>query len=371
VGKTNADEFAMGSTTETSYFGATLNPWDNEAFPGGSSGGSAAAVAIGSCLGSVGTDTGGSIRQPASHCGIAGLKPTYGLVSRYGIVPYASSLDQAGPMGRSVEDVALLLQALVAFDPKDSTSIPYTPPDYRAALQQKVSGLRLGVPNEFFVDGLEPEVEEAVQQGLKLWEKQGVKLVPISLPHTQYLISTYYIIATAEASSNLARYDGVKYGYSVRRDGSGLEDAYLATRSQGFGPEVIRRIMLGTYVLSSGYYDAYYAKASQVRTLIINDFRQAFTQVDAIAGPVVPHAALNLGQADADPLIIYLRDIYTISCNLTGLPGMSIPAGFSHRGRPIGLQLIAPRLRESSLLALGAEFQRHSDFHKQRPLFQE
>jgi aspartyl-tRNA(Asn)/glutamyl-tRNA(Gln) amidotransferase subunit A len=372
VGKTNADEFAMGSTTETSYFGPTLNPWDSKAFPGGSSGGSAAAVAIGSCLGSIGTDTGGSIRQPASHCGIVGLKPTYGLVSRYGIVPYASSLDQAGPMGRSVEDVALLLQALATFDPKDSTSLPYyDPPDYCAALKQKISGLRLGVPDEFFVGGLEPEVEAAVRQGLKLWQSRGVKLIPISLPHSQYLISTYYIIATAEASSNLARYDGVKYGYSVRADGAGLEDSYIETRSQGFGPEVIRRIMLGTYVLSSGYYDAYYAKASQARSLIIDDFRRAFSQVDAIAGPVAPHAALDLGQTDADPLTIYLRDIYTISCNLAGLPGMSIPAGFNRQGRPIGLQLIAPRLQETTLLALGAEFQRNSDFHEQRPIFQE
>jgi aspartyl-tRNA(Asn)/glutamyl-tRNA(Gln) amidotransferase subunit A len=371
VGKTNADEFAMGSTTETSYFGPTRNPWDVKAFPGGSSGGSAASLAAGSCLGSIGTDTGGSIRQPASHCGIVGLKPTYGLISRYGIIAYASSLDQAGPMGRSVDDVALLLQVLAGFDHRDSTSIPCDLPDYNAALNQRVKGLRLGVPREFFISGLEEEVRAAVEQGLALLERQGVEIVPVSLPHTQYFISTYYIIATAEASSNLARYEGMKYGYSAPRAEASLEEAYLHTRGRGFGREVIRRIMLGTYVLSSGYYDAYYAKASQVRTLIIEDFNQAFRQVDAIAAPVAPHPALDLGQADADPLTIYLRDIYTIPCNLAGLPGMSIPAGFSKKGRPIGLQLLAPRLKENTLLSLGAEFQRHSDFHRQRPAAQE
>ncbi|MDR1396685.1 MAG: Asp-tRNA(Asn)/Glu-tRNA(Gln) amidotransferase subunit GatA [Desulfarculales bacterium] len=371
TGKTNADEFAMGSTTETSYFGPTRNPWDLKAFPGGSSGGSAASLAAGSCLGSIGTDTGGSIRQPASHCGIVGLKPTYGLISRYGIIAYASSLDQAGPMGRSVADVALLLQILAGFDRKDSTSIPCEIPDYNAALTRQVKGLRLGVPREFFVSGLDEEVQAAVERGLALLAGQGVELVPISLPHTQYFISTYYIIATAEASSNLARYEGVKYGYSAPRQGANLEESYLNTRGQGFGQEVIRRIMLGTYVLSSGYYDAYYAKASQARTLVIEDFHQAFRQVDAIAAPVAPHPALDLGQAGADPLTIYLRDIYTIPCNLTGLPGMSIPAGFSSQGRPIGLQLLAPRLRENTLLSLGAEFQRNSDFHQQRPVSQE
>ena len=367
VGKHNLDEFAMGSTNESSFFGPCKNPWDIKAIPGGSSGGSAASLAAGSCLAAIGSDTGGSIRQPSSHCGVVGLKPSYGLVSRFGIMPFASSLDQAGPMGRSVADIALLLENLVAHDPKDATSIPYKAPDYLAALNQDIKGLRLGVPEEYFVKGLDGDVEQTLRQALQVLEGLGARLVPISLPHTEYLISTYYIIATAEASSNLARYDGIRYGYSERPPDGDLEDMYVQTRSHGFGPEVMRRIILGTYVLSSGYYDAYYAKASQVRTLIIRDFMKAFAQVDAIAAPVAPHAALDLGVSDTDPITVYLRDIFTISCNLAGLPAMSLPAGFSKGNRPIGLQLMAPRFNESTLLRIGANFEKHTDYHKQRP----
>jgi aspartyl-tRNA(Asn)/glutamyl-tRNA(Gln) amidotransferase subunit A len=367
VGKHNLDEFAMGSTTETSFFGPSKNPWDITAFPGGSSGGSAASLAAGSCLGAVGSDTGGSIRQPASHCGITGLKPSYGLISRVGIIAYASSLDQAGPMGRTVEDVAMLLQALAGPDPKDHTSLPLAVPDYGAALGQEARGLKLGLPQEYFVRGLDAEVEAALKAALELLASLGVEIRPISLPHTEYLISTYYIIATAEASSNLARYDGVRYGRRLLPEAGSLDDLYARSRGTGFGIEVIRRIMLGTYVLSSGYYDAYYAKASQARTLIIRDFQQAFAQVNAIAAPVAPHAALNLGCSGDDPLTVYLRDIFTISCNLAGLPGMSLPIGFNRQGRPIGLQLIGPRFQESALLTLGHAFQQNSGFHQQRP----
>ena len=367
VGKQNLDEFAMGSTTESSYFGPTRNPWDITAFPGGSSGGSAASLAIGSCLGAIGSDTGGSIRQPASHCGVIGFKPSYGLVSRYGLIGFASSLDQGGPLGRDMEDVALMLQAIVGYDELDQTSIPYEAPDYSQALKQPVKGLRLGLPQEYFVKGLEPEVERTVRRAVEKLASFGVQVLPITLPHTEYLISTYYIIATAETSSNLARYDGIKFGFSAQNNNSTLEDLYLQTRSQGLGQEVIRRIMLGTYVLSAGYYDAYYAKASQARTLIMNDFTQAFKQVDAIAAPIAPHAALDLGKSDDTPIMIYLRDIFTLSSNIAGLPAISLPAGFNSRQRPIGLQLMAPRFQENTLLALGAAFQLHTDFHQARP----
>ncbi len=367
LGKQNLDDFAMGSTTESSYFGASKNPWDIKAFPGGSSGGCAASLAAGSCLGAIGSDTGGSIRQPASHCGVVGLKPTYGLVSRNGIIGFASSLDQAGPLGRSVEDVALLLQHLAGYDAKDQTSAPYNVPDYSQALKQEVKGLRLGIPEEYFVAGMDSQVEQNVNRAVEVLKGLGVQIMPISLPHTKYLISTYYIIATAEASSNLARYDGVKFGFSPEGQVDSLEELYLQTRSQGFGSEVIRRIVLGTYVLSSGYYDAYYAKASQARTLIVQDFVNAFKQVDAIAAPVAPHPALDLGCSDQDPLKVYLRDIFTISCNLAGLPAISLPAGFSANGRPIGFQLMAPRFHENTLLSLGAAFQKNTSFHTARP----
>jgi len=367
LGKHNMDEFAMGSSTENSGFGPSHNPWDLAAIPGGSSGGSTASVAAGSSVFSVGTDTGGSIRQPASHCGVVGLKPTYGRVSRFGLVAFASSLDQAGPITRTVADAAMVLQIIAGHDPADSTSAPAPVPDYAAALERGVKGLKLGVPREFFVQGLDPEVEERVKAAIAVLEELGAETVEISLPHTEYALPVYYIIAPAEASSNLARYDGVKYGLSLRREGAGLMDMYLDTRSAGFGDEVIRRIMLGTYALSAGYYDAYYGKAGQVRTLIRRDFDQAFEQVDAIVGPVTPSPAFELGQKVDDPLQMYLSDVFTLSTNLAGLPGMSVPCGLSGGGRPIGLQIIAPHFAEETLLAVGQAFQEATDHHTKRP----
>ncbi len=367
VGKHNMDEFAMGSSTENSAFGPTHNPWDTAAVPGGSSGGSAASVAACSCMYAIGTDTGGSIRQPASHCGVVGMKPTYGRVSRYGLIAFASSLDQAGPIARSVEDVAIVLQAIAGHDPKDSTSAPQPVPDYLAALNRPVKGLKLGVPKEYFVDGMDSDVEQRVRAAIKVLEELGAEVVEVSLPHTDYALAVYYIIAPAEASSNLARYDGVKYGLRVSPESGGLMDMYLATRSQGFGPEVIRRIMLGTYALSAGYYDAYYLKASRVRTLLVEDFNKAFEQADLIVCPVAPTAAFDLGQKLDDPLQMYLSDIFTLSCNLAGLPGMSIPCGFDGRGRPVGLQLIGPHFSEELLLAVGHQFQLATDYHTRRP----
>lgn len=366
LGKHNMDEFAMGSSTENSGFGPSHNPWDLKAIPGGSSGGTAASVAAGSSIFSVGTDTGGSIRQPASHCGVVGLKPTYGRVSRFGLVAFASSLDQAGPITRSVADAALVLSVIAGHDPADSTSDPRPVPDYAASLERGVKGLKLGVPREFFVHGLDPEVEVTVKAAMAVLESQGAELVEVSLPHTEYALPVYYIIAPAEASSNLARYDGVKYGLSVRAEGGGLMDMYLDTRSQGFGPEVIRRIMLGTYALSAGYYDAYYGKAGQVRTLIRRDFEAVFQQVDAILGPVTPTPAFDLGQKVDDPLQMYLSDVFTLSTNLAGLPGMSIPAGFSQSGRPIGLQVIGPHFAEETLFAVGHAYEQATDHHLRR-----
>lgn len=367
LGKHNMDEFAMGSSTENSGFEASHNPWDLAAIPGGSSGGTAASVAAGSSIFSVGTDTGGSIRQPASHCGVVGLKPTYGRVSRFGLVAFASSLDQAGPITRSVADAALVLSVIAGHDPDDSTSDPRPVPDYAASLQRGVKGLKLGVPKEFFVAGLDPEVEATVKAAMAELEGLGAELVPVSLPHTDYALPVYYIIAPAEASSNLARYDGVKYGMSVRAQGGGLMDMYLDTRSQGFGPEVIRRVMLGTYALSAGYYDAYYGKAGQVRTLIRCDFEAVFEKVDAIVGPVTPTPAFDIGQKVDDPLQMYLSDVFTLSTNLAGLPGMSIPAGFSTAGRPIGLQIIGPHFAEETLFAVGHAYQQATDHHLRRP----
>ncbi len=367
LGKHNMDEFAMGSSTENSAFFATHNPWDLKAIPGGSSGGSAASVAAGSAFYAIGTDTGGSIRQPASHCGVVGMKPTYGRVSRFGIIAFASSLDQAGPFARTVADLADVLQVIAGHDPADSTSAPTPVPDYAAACQRGIKGLRLGLPKEYFGQGIDPEVRAAVEAGIKVLEDQGAQLKEISLPHTEYGLAVYYIIAPAEASSNLARYDGVKYGFSSRAEHGSLLDMYLDTRSQGFGPEVIRRIMLGTYALSAGYYDAYYGKAGQVRTLLIQDFREAFAQVDAIVSPVAPTAAFDLGQKVDDPMQMYLSDVFTLSTNLAGLPGMSVPCGFTAAGRPIGLQFMGPHFAEETLLALGQAFQEATDHHLKRP----
>ncbi len=365
IGKTNLDEFAMGSTTTTSNIGPTKNPWDETRTPGGSSGGSAAAVAAGLCLGALGSDTGGSIRQPASFCGITGLKPTYGSVSRYGLVAFASSLDQIGPMGLSARDVAVLYDAIKGHDPRDSTSVPRGYPAINLE-GTEIKGLRIGVPDEFFTEGLSPEVEQAVRQGISTFEGLGARIVPISLSYIRYGVAVYYIIATAEASSNLARYDGVRYG--VRKDGSGdLIDMYMETRSQGFGSEVKRRIMLGTYALSAGYYDAYYKKASQVRALISKDFTDAFKDCDLIAGPTAPVSAFGLNEMMDDPLSIYLLDIYTIPANLAGLPALSIPCGFTGDGMPIGMQLMAPHFREDTLLGAGMTFQDHTRFHEVRP----
>jgi aspartyl-tRNA(Asn)/glutamyl-tRNA(Gln) amidotransferase subunit A len=367
LGKHNMDEFAMGSSTENSAFGPTRNPWDLTAIPGGSSGGSAASVAAGSCLYAVGTDTGGSIRQPASHCGVVGMKPTYGRVSRFGLIAFASSLDQAGPITRSVADCALVLQAIAGHDPADSTSAPAPVPDYSAALDRGVKGLKLGLPREYFQEGVDPEVEQTVRRAIAVLEELGATTVEVSLPHSEYALAVYYIVAPAECSSNLARYDGVKYGLSLRREKGDLMDMYLDTRSQGFGEEVIRRVMLGTYALSAGYYEAYYGKASQVRTLIKRDFLQAFEQVDALVAPVAPTPAFDLGQKVDDPLQMYLSDVLTLAVNLAGLPGISVPAGFASSGRPIGLQIIAPHFAEETVLAIGHAFQQATDHHTKRP----
>jgi len=367
VGKLNMDEFAMGSTTEHSAFQVTRNPWNTECIPGGSSGGSAAAVAAEMCLASLGSDTGGSIRQPASHCGVVGLKPTYGRVSRYGLVAFASSLDQIGPLGKTVADCAEVLQAIAGHDPSDATSAPNAVPDYLAALSRGVKGLRIGIPTRYFESpGLDPQVAAAVRQGITTLEGLGATTVEVALPHTDYGVAAYYVIAPCEASSNLARYDGVKYGL---RDGGADEllEMYRATRSQGFGPEVQRRILLGTYALSAGYYDAYYRKASQVRTLIMRDFAAAFEKCDLIASPVTPTPATPIGAHADDPLAMYLSDMYTLSANLAGIPGISVPCGFSADGLPIGLQLQAGHFQEERLLAAAQAFEQATDYHKRKP----
>ncbi len=367
LGKANMDEFAMGSSTENSAYGSTRNPWNRDYTPGGSSGGSAAAVAADLCSGALGSDTGGSIRQPASHCGVVGLKPTYGRVSRYGLVAYASSLDQIGPLTKEVRDAALLLQAIAGHDPKDSTSVPQAVPDYAAVLGREIRGMKIGVPREYFGQGLDPEVEAAIRAALKTLEGLGAELLEVSLPHTEYAVATYYVVAVAEASSNLARYDGVKYGF--RAEGRNLLETYLHTRSQGFGAEVRRRIMLGTYTLSAGYYDAYYKKGSQVRALIRGDFEAAFKDCALIACPVSPTPAFRLGEKLADPLTMYLSDIFTISANLAGIPGISVPCGFSSRGLPIGLQLLGPPFGEAEILQTAYAFEQATDFHRRKPKF--
>jgi aspartyl-tRNA(Asn)/glutamyl-tRNA(Gln) amidotransferase subunit A len=365
LGKLNMDEFAMGSSTEHSAFFATHNPWDLARVPGGSSGGAAAAVAAGLAPLTLGTDTGGSIRQPAAFSGVLGMKPTYGRVSRYGLIAFASSLDQIGPFARDAEDTALLLGAIAGADPMDATAIDVPVPDYRAALGQGIEGLRLGVPAEYFMDGMDPEVEQAVRAAIATLEKLGTRTEPVSLPHTEYGLAAYYVIAPAEASSNLARYDGVKYG--LRASGArDLIDMYSKTRAAGFGAEVKRRVMLGTYVLSAGYYDAYYGQAQKVRTLVRRDFDQAFARVDLIVAPTTPGVAFKMGEK-ADPLQMYLNDIFTIPVNLAGLPGVSIPGGFTRAGLPIGLQLIAPAFDEAMLLRAAHAYQTVTDWHTRTP----
>ena len=367
VGKTNMDEFAMGSSTENSGIKLTRNPWNTECIPGGSSGGSAAAVAAEMCLGALGSDTGGSIRQPASHCGVVGIKPTYGRVSRYGLVAFASSLDQIGPLGKTVSDCALMLQAIAGYDSSDSTSVPIEVPDFSATLNEGLAGLRIGIPREYArTDGLNTEVLESVDRAVKVLVDLGAEIVDISLPHTEYAVAVYYVIAPSEASSNLARYDGVKYG--LRKDeGSGLIPMYRRTRSEGFGPEVQRRIIIGTYCLSAGYYDAYYGKASQVRTLIVEDFKKAFEACDVIACPVAPTPAFKIGENIDDPLTMYLSDIFTISANLAGIPGISVPCGFSSSGLPIGLQLLGKHFDEAGLFRAAYNFEQATEHHKRKP----
>ena len=366
TGKTNMDEFAMGSSTETSYFGVTRNPWDLDRVPGGSSGGSAAAVAAGECIAATGSDTGGSIRQPASLCGIVGLKPTYGRISRFGLIAFASSLDQIGPMTKDVEDTAILLNFLCGHDPMDSTSINLPVPDYTKSLKKDLKGIRLGIPDEYFIEGLDPEVRGAIERAIQIMEGLGATSQKVSLSHTKYALAIYYLIAPSEASSNLARYDGVKYGYRSK-DGENLLEMYINTRSQGFGQEVKRRIMLGTYALSAGYYDAYYRKASQGRTLIRKDFEEAFKECDLIVTPTAPTPAFKLGEKTTDPLQMYLSDIFTIPCNLAGLPGISIPCAFSREGLPIGLQLFAPSFQEEKLIHGAYAFEQATEFHLKRP----
>jgi aspartyl-tRNA(Asn)/glutamyl-tRNA(Gln) amidotransferase subunit A len=364
-GRLNMDEFAMGSSTENSAFGVTRNPWDTSRIPGGSSGGSAAAVAAQECIASLGSDTGGSIRQPAALCGVVGLKPTYGRVSRYGLVAFASSLDQIGPFTKDVRDAATLLGVLSGVDPRDSTSVPQPVPDYAAALTGDVRGLKIGLPKEYLVGGLDAEVKAAVDAAVKKFSELGAEIVEISLPHTDYAVAVYYIIATAEASANLARFDGIRYG--TRVEGNDPIELYAKTRGAGFGAEVKRRIILGTYVLSSGYHDAYYLHAQKVRTLIRNDFLKAFEKVDVIATPTTPTAAFQAGEKSGDPLQMYLSDIFTISCNLAGICGLSLPCGFTKNPKlPIGLQLLGRPFGEETLLRAAHAYERSTLWHKEK-----
>ncbi len=365
LGKTNMDEFAMGSSNETSFYGAVKNPWNTRAVPGGSSGGSAASVAARLAPAATGTDTGGSIRQPASFCGITGLKPTYGRVSRYGMIAFASSLDQAGPMAQSAEDCALLLNAMSGFDPRDSTSLEQPVPDYRAELDKPLDGLRIGLPKEYFGEGLGADINSVVQAALQQYRDMGAEIIDISLPNTHLAVPVYYVVAPAECSSNLSRFDGVRFGHRCD-DPKDLEDLYKRSRGEGFGEEVKRRIMVGTYALSAGYYDAYYIKAQQLRRMISDDFKQAFEKVDVIMGPAAPETAFNIGEKTDDPISMYLSDIYTIAVNLAGLPGMSVPAGFSNN-MPVGLQIIANHFEESRLLNVAHQYQQQTDWHKQIP----
>jgi aspartyl-tRNA(Asn)/glutamyl-tRNA(Gln) amidotransferase subunit A len=364
VGKANTDEFAMGSSTENSAFGPTRNPWRSTAVPGGSSGGPAAAVAAGEAIVSLGSDTGGSIRQPAGFCGVVGVKPTYGRVSRYGLIAFGSSLDQIGPFARSVEDAAILLEAIAGHDPLDSTSAPVPVPDYRAALGRDLRGTKIGVAQEYSVSGMEPGVEAAVGAALRCLEELGAELVPVSLPHTKYALPTYYITAPAEASANLARYDGVKYGLSIEADS--LREMYERTRGEGFGAEVKRRIMLGTYALSSGYYDAYYVKAQKVRTLLKQDFDRAFEQVDAIVAPTSPTVAFPIGARTDDPYQMYLADVFTIPANMAGITGVAVPCGFSE-GLPVSLQVLGKAFDEATALRVAHAYERANEWWRARP----
>jgi aspartyl-tRNA(Asn)/glutamyl-tRNA(Gln) amidotransferase subunit A len=366
VGKTNLDEFGMGSSTEHSAFMLTHNPWDLTRIPGGSSGGSAAAVAADECLGAIGSDTGGSIRQPASHCGVVGLKPTYGRVSRFGLVAFASSLDQIGPITKDVTDCALLMHEICGYDAMDSTSVPRPVPDYTRALGSGLDGLVAGIPKEYHVEGLDEQVSQALNDAIKVIEGLGATCREVSLPHTPYAVATYYLVAPAEASSNLARYDGVRYGL---RDATSadLMEMYRNTRSKGFGPEVQRRIIIGTYALSAGYYEAYYGKASQVRTLIMEDFKQAFQTCDVLLAPVAPTPAFKLGEKLDDPLSMYLSDIFTLPPSLAGIPGLSVPCGFSKEGLPIGLQILGKHFDEETLMRVGYNFEQATDHHQRKP----
>jgi len=366
LGKTNMDEFAMGSSNETSHYGAVKNPWDTARVPGGSSGGSAAAVAARLCAAATGTDTGGSIRQPAALCGISGLKPTYGVCSRFGMIAFASSLDQAGPMARSAEDLALLLNTMAGFDERDSTSLQRDKENYARDLEKPLNGLRIGLPKEFFAEGLSSDVAQAVETAIAEYKKLGARVVDISLPNSRLSIPVYYVLAPAEASSNLSRFDGVRYGYRAP-DYADLTDMYEKSRAQGFGEEVKRRIMIGTYVLSHGYYDAYYLQAQKIRRLIAQDFVEAFKQCDIIMGPTSPTTAFNLGEKGDDPVQMYLSDIYTIAVNLAGLPGMSIPCGFGANSMPVGLQIIGNYFDEARMLNAAHQYQLATDWHLKAP----
>jgi len=366
VGKGNLDEFAMGSSTENSAFHPTHNPWDLDRAPGGSSGGPAAAVAAGEATYALGSDTGGSIRQPAALCGVVGMKPTYGLVSRYGLIAFASSLDQIGPITRSVADAATVLNAIAGYDPRDSTSIDHKPPDYTQALKEDIRGLRVGVPREYFVEGIDPGVESAVREAIRVLEGLGATIEETSLPHTPYALAVYYIIAPSEASANLARYDGVKYGYSAK-NASSMWDALGKTRQEGFGPEVKRRIMLGTYALSAGYYDAYYLKAQRVRTLIRREFDEAFQRFDVLVTPTSPSVAFRLGEKTQDPMSMYLNDIFTQPANIAGLPAISVPGGMVD-GLPVGLQFTASHMQEEKLLRVAHAYEQATEWHRHRPV---
>jgi aspartyl-tRNA(Asn)/glutamyl-tRNA(Gln) amidotransferase subunit A len=366
IGKTNMDEFAMGSSNETSFYGPVKNPWDTAAVPGGSSGGSACAVAARMAPAATGTDTGGSIRQPAALCGISGLKPTYGLVSRYGMIAFASSLDQGGPMAKSAEDLALMLNVMAGFDARDSTSLEREPEDYTCDLEKPLEGLRIGLPKEYFVKEIDEDVARAVEAAIGQYRKLGAKTVEVSLPNTKLSVPVYYVLAPAEASSNLSRFDGVRYGYRAP-DYLDLNDMYRKTRAQGFGAEVKRRILIGTYVLSHGYYDAYYIQAQKLRRLMAQDFAEAFKQCDVIMGPTSPTVAFNLGERSSDPVQMYLSDAYTIAVNLAGLPAMSIPVGFGHKNRPVGLHIIGNYFAEAQMLNVAHQYQLASDWHTRMP----
>ncbi|MEK6685354.1 MAG: Asp-tRNA(Asn)/Glu-tRNA(Gln) amidotransferase subunit GatA [Pseudomonadota bacterium] len=367
IGKTNMDEFAMGSSNETSFYGVVKNPWDVSAVPGGSSGGAACAVAARLAPAATGTDTGGSIRQPAALCGISGIKPTYGLVSRYGMIAFASSLDQGGPMAKSAEDLALMLNVMVGFDPRDSTSLQRDAEDYARDLQKPLAGLRIGLPKEYFAEGMSQDVASAIEKALEEYRKLGAQTVEVSLPNAPLAIPVYYVLAPAEASSNLSRFDGVRYGHRAQSY-SDLRDMYRKTRAEGFGAEVKRRILIGTYVLSHGYYDAYYIKAQKLRRLIAQDFTEAYKQCDIIMGPTTPTVAFNLGEKSGDPIQMYLSDIYTSAANLTGLPAMSIPVGLGDKNRPVGLHIMGNYFREAQMLNVAHQYQQVTDWHLKSPV---